>query len=199
MANKLNIIALVAGISTLLLIVISIFVPWWQFTIGKPALATVNFSPMNLDFALLGSSMTMPLILAFNIACILTLAAGGIIMLIYAVRPTKSYSKQLLGFGYKKPLYAVIGFVVELALLVTLPGVFAGVNVPLNGATTMKIPTNFMSGNGNSGFSISVSVSTALEWPFYLAIVVAGLCIAARLYHKKIKPDLVLPPPPPQQ
>ena len=74
MQNKINIVALVAGISTLVLIVISIFVPWWQLVVGNPSIATVNISPVNLNLALLGNSLTVPLVLAINIAVALTLA-----------------------------------------------------------------------------------------------------------------------------
>ncbi len=115
--NKINIIALIAGISTLLLIAISVFVPWWQFTVGKPTIAQVNFSPVNFNLAFLGSQVTVPLIWATNLACFLTLLSGGIIMLIYSLKPNKSYSKKLLGFGYKQPLFAVVLFVIELIAL----------------------------------------------------------------------------------
>ena len=54
MQNKINIVALVAGILTLLLIVISLFVPWWQLAVGNPAIATVNVSPVNLNLDVAG-------------------------------------------------------------------------------------------------------------------------------------------------
>jgi hypothetical protein len=196
MANKINLVALAAGIATLVLIVVSVFVPWWQFTVGKPALAQVNFSPANFNFALFGNSITMPLILAINVIFILTLVSGAITMIIYSIKPNKSYSKQLLGFGYKKPLYAVIAFVVEIVLLVTLANTLSGFNVPLSGAATMQLPQNIVP--GNAGVNVGVDVLAAFGWPFYFAIVVAGLCVAARIYHRKIVADAVLPPLPPQ-
>ena len=100
--QKINLIALIAGVSTLLLIAVSVFVPWWQFTVGKPAFAQVNFSPVNLNFSILGNPITIPLIWAMNLACLLTLASGGIVLLIYSLMPSKPYAKRLLGFGYKK-------------------------------------------------------------------------------------------------
>ena len=114
MQNKINIVALVAAISILVLIPISIFVPWWQLAVGNPSIATVNVSPLNLNLALLGNPITIPLVFALNLGAALSLAAGGIIMLIYSMKPDKSYSMKLLGFGYKKPLYAVIIFIAGL-------------------------------------------------------------------------------------
>ncbi len=193
MQSKINIIALVAGVSTLLLIVISLFVPWWQFSVGNPAIAKVNVSPVNLNLNILGNTLSDPIVYALNIGSALTLAAGGIIMLIYSVKPDKSYSKKLLGFAYKKPLYAVILFVIGLFSLTFLADRFSGISVPLMGSSAMSLPQGMMP----EGANISVGVTAGFVWPFYFAIVVAGLCVAARVYHRKISVSTPLPPPPP--
>jgi hypothetical protein len=194
MQDKINIIALVAGLSTLVLIAISIFVPWWSLRVGTPAIASIEVSPVNLNLALMGNSLTFPLILALNIASAITLAAGGIIMVIYGLKPNKHYSKKLLGFGYKKPLYAVILFVAALMAMFFLVPHFSGFTIPLTGSSILSFPQ----GMAPDGVSISVNVSAGFGWPFYFAIVVAGLCVAARVYHKKLaEMDTALPPPPP--
>lgn len=191
MQNKINIVALVAGISTLVLIVISIFVPWWQLVVGNPSIATVNISPVNLNLALLGNSFTVPLVLAINIAVALTLASGSITMLIYSLKPNKSYSMKLLSFGYRKPLYAVISFVVGLFIMSIAIQRFSGLTFPLFGSGAISLPNNMIS----EGANISVVVSAAFGWPFYFAIVVSGLCIAARFYHKKVMTEIKSIPP----
>jgi hypothetical protein len=193
--QKINIVALVAGISTLLLIAVSIFVPWWQFTVGSPTIGAVNVSPVNLNLDLLGNAITIPIVYALNIAAALSLASGGIVMLIYSVRPDRSYSNKLLGFGYKKPLYAVIFFVIGLFAMGYLAQKFSGFAFPLIGAGTLSLPGSM----APDGTTISVAVSAGFVWPFYFAVVVAGLCLAARLYHRKIGVDTALPPPPPPQ
>lgn len=182
MPKQINYIALVTGILTLLLIIISIFVPWWQFNVGQPAIASVNFSPVNLNFAFFDDVITIPLIWALNIACLLTLAAGGIAMLIYSVMPTKSYAKNLLGFGYKKPLYSLILFIIELITLYLPVKMLSGFDFPLVGSTSLHFPESMMP----DSIDISVNVSASFGWPFYLGIVVVVLCIAARLYHGRI-------------
>ena len=115
-------------------------------------------------------------------------------MLIYSLRPDKSYSKKLLGFAYKKPLYAVIMFIIALVSMSFAVQNFSGFAVPLSGASALSLPQNM----APDGTSISVNVSAAFVWPFYFAIVVAGLCVAARVYHRKVVAvDTALPPPPP--
>ncbi|MCW4009641.1 MAG: hypothetical protein NWF05_03355 [Candidatus Bathyarchaeota archaeon] len=185
MQTKFNWIALAGGVATLLLIVVSLFVPWWRFTVGNPAIAEASFSPVNLNFSLLGSPLSIPLIWAMNVAAMLSLATGGIILLIYAVMPAKPYSKRLLGFGYNKPLFAVVLFVVELVVLVVFAKTLVGFDVPLMGAANIQIPQNII-----GDLSIGIGVTSAFEWPFYFAIVVAVLCVAAKLYHGKTVPDI---------
>jgi hypothetical protein len=182
MAGKINIVALLAGILTFVLIAVSLFVPWWQFTVGDPAIASVGLSPVTYNLALFGTVLTMPLVYALTLGSMLTLVAGGIVMIVYAVYPNKSYSKQLLGFGYKKPLYAVILFGIALLALYISVTYIGGMNVPISGSGTMGLPQAI----GDTGVGVSVKVNSSLNWPFYLAIAVAVLCIAARLYHKKV-------------
>jgi KaiC/GvpD/RAD55 family RecA-like ATPase len=187
---KINWFALVAAVLTFILIAVSWFVPWWQFTVGNPAIAEVHFSPVNFNTSFFGSTLTTPLIFAFNISCLLTLLAGGIIMLIYSVKPNKSYSKQLLGYGYKQPLYAVILFVIELVSLTVVSGILSpGLSVPLVGSTSLKIPSGIIPG---ADANVSIAVTSALLWPFFLAVVVASFCISARLTHSKFLKDKTL-------
>jgi hypothetical protein len=180
MERRINWFGLAAGIITLVVVVVSLFLPWWQLTIGDK-LIQVNASPMNTNFGLLSLQFTIPLIWAWNLASILTFVAAGLIMLLYSVIPTKSYSKELLGFSYKKPIYALISFVVGLLVLVAIAS-FAGVSIPVMGSSNVALPTQFMP----LGLSISVLVSANFQLPFWLAVVAAALCIAARLYHRRV-------------
>jgi hypothetical protein len=185
--DKVNWLAVISGILTLVLAAVSMYVPWWQLTIGNgtPTLAQANFSPVNLNMSILGSPLTIPLIWAINIASLLSLAAGAIILLIYAIRPNKPYSKKLLGFGYNKPLFAVILFAAELIIITVVAGTFAGFQIPLTGSAMLNLPQSMTQGN-----NVAVTVYSSFGWPFYFAIVVAGLAVAARLYHRKVaSPD----------
>jgi hypothetical protein len=194
--RKINALALIAGITTLVLIAASYFIPWWQLTVGNPALATVNFSPLNLNFELFNNLLTIPLILALNISCLLALLAGGLILIIYSVVPTKPYASKLIGYAYKPPLLAVVLFVIEVVGLTLSVKAFTGFNFPLIGAGTVGLPAGLAPG----GISVSVNVSAAFLWPFYLAIAVTVLCVAARIYHRKITkvaPSQIPSPPSP--
>jgi hypothetical protein len=181
--TKINWIAIAAAIATLGLVLVSLFVPWWQLSVGSgdPILAQANFSPVNLNVAIFGVTLTVPLIWALNMASLLSLVAGAIIMLLYAAVPNKAYSKKLLGFGWNKPVYAVILFFIELIVLMLISQTLVGFSVPLTGTSTANIPQSM-----TQGVDVSVPISTTFQWPFYFAIVVAALCIAARLYHRKV-------------
>lgn len=180
--TKINWFALAGGATTILVIVVSLFYPWWQLTVGDD-LVKVNASPVNMNFGFLDTSFTIPFIWALNIVSILTLLASGIAMLVYSIIPRKSYSKHLLGFGYKKPLFTVLFFVIGLVATTMICKAILSLNIPLMGSTTSTLPIPFA-----SGITLTVLLSAAFQWSFWLAVVAAGLCIAARLYHKKVAP-----------
>jgi hypothetical protein len=176
--RKINWFGLTAGILTLIVLAVSLYLPWWQLTVGDN-LMKVNASPVNTNFGLMGDQFTIPLILALNISSMLSFTASGIAMLFYSLVPTKSYSKHLLGFSYKKPLYSLITFVVGLLVITSIAGLL-GLNIPLVGSATLMLPSQFTMGIG-----INALVSGSFQLPFWLAIVAVALCIAARLYHER--------------
>jgi hypothetical protein len=183
MARTINWFALAAGIITLIVLVISLYMPWWQLTLGHNFFS-VYTSPINTNFGLYGAQFTIPLIWAWNLSNILLFTAGGIIMLAYAFFPTKPYSKELLGFSWKKPLYALVSFIVGLVIINVAAGYF-GVSFPLIGSSNVDF--SFPSFIPISA-SISVLVTTTFLLPFWLAIVAVAFCIAARVYHRKLNP-----------
>jgi hypothetical protein len=188
MSAKMNWFGIAGGISIFLLIAVSIFVPWWQVTVGNVDQPFANFavSPLNFNVDFLGQAFTFPLILAINISVVLSLLAGAIAILIYSINPAKPYAQKLLSFSYRKPLYALLIFVVGLAVSILLVKFVAGLDVPLVGALNSKASGSvFQSFLG--GISITNVLFTAnFQWPFYLAIVSVSLCIVARFYHRKI-------------
>jgi hypothetical protein len=187
--TKFNWFALAGGLTTLLLIAVSLVTPWWQLTVGDN-LITINASPINTNLGFLGTSFTIPFIVALNIVSILSLLVSAIAMLIYALIPRKSYSKHLLGFGYKKPLYTVLFFIIGLVATTMICQAVLSLNLPLMGSTTSTLPIPFV-----SGITLTVLLSAGFQWPFWLSIVAAGLCIGARIYHRKVAtsdPEIVI-------
>ena len=180
--TKINWFGLAGGATTIVVIAVSLFYPWWQLTVGDDLLKA-NASPVNTNFGFLDTSFTIPFIWALNIVSILTLLASGIAMIVYSIIPRKPYSEHLLGFGYKKPLFTLLFFVVGLLVITLILQAILSINVPLMGSTTSTLPLPLA-----SGITISVLMSAAFQWPFWLAVVAAALCIAARLYHKKVAP-----------
>jgi len=121
------------------------------------------------------------------------LLAGGITLLIYSVKPAQPYSKRLLGFGYKKPLYVLVAFIVALIAVPIALQAIVGLALPLMGSASITLPQTM-----SNGSNTSINVSAIFEWPFYFAIIATALSIAAKLYHRKIVADAVhaLPPAP---
>lgn len=167
---------------TILVIVVSLFYPWWQLTVGDDFMK-INASPVNTNFGFLDAVFTIPFIWALNIIGLLTLLLSGVAMLVYSVMPTKSFSKPLLDFGYKKPLFTFLFFIIGLLIVTVILQAVLSINLPLMGSATSTVPIPFASGN-----TLSVLLSAGFQWSFWLAAVAAGLCIAARLYHKKVAP-----------
>ena len=180
MQARINWFGLAGGVTTIVVIIASLFYPWWQLTVGEN-LVNANASPLNTNFDVLGTTFTMPLLWAINLVSLLTLIASSITMIVYSLFPAKSYSKQLLGFAYKKPLFMLLSFVIVLFALTLLVQLILHFNVPLAGSVNSTLPIPFIQGT-----TISVLISTGFQLPFWLAVVAAGLCIAARIYHKKV-------------
>src|SRR4030042_603968 len=178
--TKINWFGLAGGATTLVMIAVSMFYPWWQLTVGDDLLK-VNASPVNTNFGLLGASFSIPFIWALNIVGLLTLLFSGIAMLVYSVMPTRSFSKPLLDFGYKKPLFTFLFFVIGLVVVTVILQAVLSINLPLMGSATSTVPILFA-----SGMTIGVLLSAGFQWSFWLAAVAAGLCIAARFYHGKV-------------
>ena len=178
--GKINWFGFAGGVTTLVMIAVSMVYPWWRLTVGDDLL-TANASPVNTNFGALGTSFAIPFIWALNVVSLLTLLVSAVAMLIYSLVPGKSFSKQLLDFGYKKPLFIVVFFVVGLVATVLICQTVLSLSVPLMGSTTSTLSIPFV-----SGVNITVLLSAGFEWSFWVAVVGAALCIAARLYHKKV-------------
>jgi hypothetical protein len=187
--TRINWFALAGGATTIALIAASLVAPWWQLSVGDNLLS-IDASPINMNLGFLDTSFTIPFLVALNIVAMLTLLASGIVMIIYSIIPNKSYSKHLLGFGYKKPLFTVLFFVVGLVATTIICQSVIGLNLPLMGSTTSTLPIPLV-----SGITLTVVLSAGFQWPFWIAIVAAGLCIVARIYHRKVatnEPEVVM-------
>jgi len=177
---KINWFGIAGSIAVLLLICISAYFPWWQLVVGEN-LVKANVSPIYTNFDFIGSSFTIPLLLALNISSVILMTVGGIALLIYSFKPLASYSRRLLSFGYKKPLYSLVLFVVCLVAITLVVKSVWDLNVPLMGSVQTTLPSEM-----TQGATVSVLMVASFQWPFLLAIAAAGLCIAARFYDKKI-------------
>lgn len=180
MIPKINWFALAGGIITIIVVIASLCIPWWRISVGE--LGSFGFSAVGTNAELFKTALTIPLIWALNVISLLALITSGVLLLIYSMLPTKPYSKHLLGFAYKKPLYAVIFFIIPLIAVPLIAQEILNVNIPLNGTSNVALPI----GTFGAGIRVSFLLSAGFQWTFWLAITGAALCIAARLYHRKV-------------
>jgi len=201
---RLNWFALAAGALMLVVVALSIFTPWWKLQIGSgTGFVAVNANPFYTNISLLKLNFVIPILFAINIATIALFTASGVIFIVYSIKPTKSYSKHLLSYGWKRPLYTIIGFIVVImVILYVAPDVINSMGhtstvpvplVPLIGSSVIQLPSS-MFGNSNS-IQIGITVITTFEYTFYLGVAAAALGIVARIYHRKVISNAVVSPP----
>ncbi|MEM1539141.1 MAG: hypothetical protein QXK33_01845 [Candidatus Bathyarchaeia archaeon] len=177
--RAVNWFGIVGGVAAIVLIVVSFHTPWWQLVIGEDFIK-VNVSPFNFNFNFLGVAFAIPLILALNLSSLLMLLIGGMSLIVYSLNPSKGYSKKLLCFAYKKPIYSVVFFLVGIIAVSLILNFMFSINLPIHGTAMARLSTP------SQGAAINVPVTTSLQWPFWFAVATAVLCVVARLYHKKL-------------
>jgi hypothetical protein len=177
--KRMNWFGLVGSIVTFILVVLSVTLasPWWQLTAGQELLQ-VDYSPLSYSIRFMGSQVSAPIVWFINLAAQLSLLASAIAMLIYSILPNKSYSKSLLNFAYKKPILIVVIFAVSLFAITYIAGMLLSINVPLVGSADITLDFG--------AAAIELSIMAGFTWVFWLAVVSAGLCFVARLYHRKV-------------
>lgn len=180
-------VGLVSGILLAVVILLSVYTPWWRLSIGD--LGSANFSLLTTNVTVLGQAFLIPLLTAINVSGFLLLSISAALMIGYAVSPTKDYANQLLSWSYKLPVIILIMFtggIVALTQLVPfLAKQFAqiDVTVPILGTSIIQVPSELL--GGVSGVQIGIAISGAFQWTFYLALAAVGLCIATRILHGK--------------
>jgi hypothetical protein len=179
--QNINWLALVAGILVLALIPLSFISPWWQLVIGENLLA-VKASPVNSNFGFMETNFTAPLLWALNLTVVLVLLAAAVAMIIYAFVAAKPYSKDLLDFAYRKPLYMVIFFIAGLMGTILVLQAALQLDIPIMGTSNITLPSSL-----TNGADVSVGAVAGFGWAFWLAVAAAAMCIAARIYHRRLR------------
>jgi len=179
--REISWVALIGGVLTLVVVLVSVFVPWWRLSAGEN-LIEVGVSPFDLDVSLLGRPLTIAVVGAFNLSAVLLFVVSGVVMLIYSVVPTRSYARHFVGFAYSKPLAVLLSFVVLVFGLSMVLQVVAKLSVPVWGSATVVLPAGFVPG---VDLRVSLVVTATFQWSFWLAVFASGVCVVARLYHRR--------------
>lgn len=177
--KKINWPGLACSITAATLVAISVLytAPWWQVAVGD-GVGQIEISPLDYKANLAGASLETPIIWFLNLGSKLTMAACAVAMFIYSVTTQKPFSKQLLGFAYKKPLLIFVLFVVMLVVSTYIAGTLFDADIPLTGTTTISLSAEETTAN--------VPISTSITWAFWLAVATAVLAIAAKIYDWRV-------------
>lgn len=183
---------LVCAVTTATLVLLSFLYasPWWQVKVGD-GVAQANISPLDYSANLLGTSIEVPIIWFMNLSSKLTFIACAVALFIYSVATQKSFSRNLLKFGYKKPIMIFILFVVILVGASYAGGSFIGISVPLSGVSTQTISMGEI--------TASIPISTSFTGVFWLAAATAVLALITKIYDWKVISPASLTTPPVQE
>ncbi|MBA7501747.1 hypothetical protein ES706_00321 [subsurface metagenome] len=189
----MNWFGLVAGALMLLLPFLG---PWWRATVGTGAM-DVALSPFDYSISLLGQSISSTLVGYFLLAAKLSVIIGGGLMIAGSVGAKRWWGRRLVRFGAMKVFWMVIGLIALLLLGAfflesILPNLMSGM---VEGGT-MQFNVPYVEGVATSTIqmgdaaTITAPITASLTEIFWVAILVAALGIAARIYHRRlVKPE----------
>ena len=188
----MNWFGLVAGALMLLLPFLG---PWWSATVGNGAM-DLALSPFDYRISLLEQPITSTLIGYFLLAAKLSVMIGGALMIAGSVGPKRWWGRRLVRFGAMRVFWMIVGLIALLlvgALFMNsiLPSLMSGmleggsmqINLPyVEGATTSSIQVG-------DAATVTAPITASLTDIFWVAVLVAALGVAARIYHRRfVKP-----------
>ncbi|MFQ6129627.1 MAG: hypothetical protein ACE5OT_02310 [Candidatus Hadarchaeaceae archaeon] len=165
--------------------------PWWSAAVGTGAME-LALSPFDYRISLLEQPITSTLIGYFLLAAKLSVIISGALMIAGSVGASRWWGRRLVRFGAMRVFWMIIGLIVLLlvgALFMNsiLPSLISGtveggsiqVNVPyVEGATTSTIQVG-------DAATVTAPITASLTGIFWVAVVVAVLGVAARIYHRR--------------
>ncbi len=189
----MNWFGLVAGVLMLLLPFLG---PWWRATVGTGAM-DIALSPFDYSISLLGQPISSTLVGYFLLAAKLSVIIGGVLMIAGSVGAKRWWGRRLVRFGAMKVFWMVIGLIALLLLGAfflesILPNLMSGM---VEGGT-MQFNVPYVEGVATSTIqmgdaaTITAPITASLTEIFWVAILVAALGVAARIYHRRlVKPE----------
>lgn len=196
----INWFGLIAGV---LMLALPFMGPWWHGVAGTGA-AEIALSPFDVHFSFLGQPLHSSLIGLFLLAAKIAMIIAGAFMIAGSVFAKRWWSRRLVRFGVMKPFWAIIMLI---ALVLTgavvfnyvMPGVISGMtggavqpeNLDINIPYVVGGPENSTISVGGA-FTVTIPVTAYLTGVFWVAVFVAALGIAARIYHRRfVKPTVL--------
>ena len=188
---SMNWFGLVAGV---LMIMLPFMGAWWHATLGTGA-ADIALSPFDYDISVLEQPISSTLVGYFLLAAKLTVIIGGALMIAGSVGAKRWWGRRLVRFGAMKVFWMLIGLIVMLVLGAfllnsILPSMLGGM-VSEGGGAAMQFNVPYVEGTTTSTIqigsaaTITAPITASLTGIFWVAILVAALGVAARIYHRR--------------
>lgn len=179
--ERANWLGVVAGI--LMMVLAALGSAWWWIDVGGGAV-TADVSPFKVSLTALGSSIDSPLITYLCLGARLWILIAGGLMLLGSLAPRRWWSGKLVKFGSTKLLWMIILLIVMVILMAVVANTFLSSQLP-----GLELP--YISGSTAATFSVddataTVPISMGLTTTFFLVIVLAGLALGARIYHRRL-------------
>lgn len=189
-AGSINWLGLIAGI---LMVALPFLGPWWIGRVGTGAME-IALSPFDISITLLGQPVTSDLVWLFLLAEKIAIIIAGIFMILGSLSTKSWWSRHLIRFGLMKPFWAIIGILILLFagtffINNILPNFLSGMTGGGGAAIELNIP--YIVGTATSTIqmgdvaTIIAPINLSLTIAFWVAVVTAALCIAARIYQRR--------------
>lgn len=194
--NRLSIINWFGVAAGALMLILPFLGAWWRAEVGTGALE-FGISPFYYNVSIMGESLTSSLVGYVVLAAQLTSIIGGALLIVGSLGTDQWWGKKLMRFGAMKMVWFVVSLVAVLlvgAFLLNnvLPGFLSNAG---GGGADMQLEAPYLIGTSTStiqqeNVSFSAPISTSLTPIFWVAVLTAGLGVAARIYHGKLMKKL---------
>jgi len=188
--RSVNFLGLIAGV---LMIALPFLGPWWIAKVGTGAIE-IALSPFDMSISVLGQQIQSDIVALFLLAEAIAMIIAGVFMVLASVAPRSWWSKRLFRFGVMKPFWAVVILIILVvagAFVVNniLPSFLSNMVSGTGASIQLEVP--YLVGTANSVIQagsqimITAPINLSLAMPFWVAVAVAVLGIAARINHRK--------------
>ncbi|MEM4699863.1 MAG: hypothetical protein QXT74_02795 [Candidatus Nezhaarchaeales archaeon] len=190
--RRLNPIGLVAA-GLMLALAASKEAPWWVLSVGE--VAAFQVSPFKVSLEVLGCDVVPSVVDYLTLGAWLSVLVGAVLMAAGSLS-RRGWSKALLSFGLSKIAWGLSAVIIVAALPYLLASsplrdLLLSYAASLLGARVLSAEGPLLVGEGAlrlavAGLTVTLPLRAYVTQYFYAASACLCLCIAARLYQRRV-------------